>query len=44
MDKEAVVHSYSGILLAIRGNGFRSVAVRWMDPEPLTESDTTKAA
>ena len=37
MDKEDVGHSYSGILLAIKRNRFGSVAVRWMDPEPLTK-------
>ena len=42
MDKEDVVHSYSGILLAIKRNRFGSVAVRWMDPEPILRSEISR--
>ena len=41
MDKEAVVHIYNGIL-AIKKNAFKSVLMRWMDLEPITQSEVSQ--
>ena len=39
MDKEAVVHMYNGILLSHKRNAFESVLVRWMNSEPIIQSE-----
>ena len=41
MDKEGVVHIYDGIL-AIKKNAFKSVLMRWMDLEPITQSELSQ--
>ena len=40
MDKEIVVHTYSGIL-AVRSE-FESVLVRWMKLEPIKQSEVSQ--
>ena len=44
MDKEDVVHIYNGILLysAIKMNEFESVLKRWMNPEPVIQSELSQ--
>ena len=39
MDKKAVVHIHSGILLSYRKNTFESVLMRWMKLEPIIQSE-----
>ena len=39
MDKEDVVHIYNGILLRHRKTEFESVLVRWMNLEPVIQSE-----
>ena len=41
MDKEVVVHIHSGIL-AIKRNAFQSVLMRWMNLEPIIQSEVTQ--
>ena len=38
MDKETVVHTYNGILV-IKKNTFESVLMRWMNLEPITQTE-----
>ena len=38
MDKEVVVHIHNGIL-ATKGNAFESVLMRWMNIEPIIQSE-----
>ena len=38
MDKKAVVHTHNGIL-AIKKNIFESVLMRWMELEPIIQSE-----
>ena len=38
MDKEVVVHIHNG-LLAIKRNAFELVLMRWMNPEPIIQSE-----
>ena len=38
MDKD-VVHTYKGILLSHKKNEFESVLVRWMNLEPVIQSE-----
>ena len=38
MDKEVVVHIYNGVL-AIKRNASESVLVRWMNSEPVIQSE-----
>ena len=40
MDKEGVVHIYNGIL-AIKKNAFKSVLMRWMNLEPIIQSEVS---
>ena len=42
--REAVVHIYNGILLysAIKMNDFESVLKRWMNPEPVIQSELSQ--
>ena len=42
MDKEDVVHIYNGILLSHKRNAFESVLVRWMNLEPVIQSEVTQ--
>ena len=39
MDKEIVVHIYSGILPSHKKNEFESVLVRWINLEPIIQSE-----
>ena len=39
MDKEVVVHTHNGILLSHKKNKFESVLVRWMNLEPVIQSE-----
>ena len=41
MDKEVVVHIHSGIL-AIKKNEFKSVLMRWMNLEPIIQSEVSQ--
>ena len=41
MDKEIVVHMYSG-MLAIKRNVFESVLMRWMNLESITQSEASQ--
>ena len=42
MDKEVVVHIYNGILLNHKRNEFESVLVRWMNLEPIIQSEVSQ--
>ena len=42
MDKEVVVHLYNGILLSHKRNQFESVVVRWMNLEPIIQSEISQ--
>ena len=45
MDKEAVVHIYNGALLSHKKkkkNTFESVITRWMNLEPIIQSEVRK--
>ena len=43
MDKEVVVHIHSGILnSAIKRNTFESVLMRWMNLEPIKQSEVSQ--
>ena len=42
MNKEDVVHIYNEILLAIGKNAFESFLMRWMDLEPVIQSQKEK--
>ena len=43
MDREYVVHIYSGILLShLKKNKFESVLVRWMNLEPVTQNEVSQ--
>ena len=41
MDKEVVVHIHNGILLSYKKE-FESVLMRWMNLEPIIQSEVTK--
>ena len=41
MDKEAVIHTHNGIL-AIKRNAFESVIMRWMNLEPIIQSEVSQ--
>ena len=38
MDKEVGVYIHNGVLV-IKMNGFESVLMRWMNPEPIIQSE-----
>ena len=40
MDKEAVV--YSGILLSYKKNAFKSVIMKWLNLEPMIQSEVSQ--
>ena len=42
MDKEVVVHTHSGILLSHKRNTFDSVLMRWMNLEPIIQSEVSQ--
>ena len=42
MDKEVLVHIHNGILLAIKRNTFELVLMRWMNPEPIIQSEVSQ--
>ena len=42
MDKEVVVHIYNGILLNIKRNAFEAVLMRWMNLEPIIQSEVSQ--
>ena len=42
MDKEDVVHIYNGILLSHKRNKGESVELRWMNLEPVIQSEVTQ--
>ena len=42
MDKEGVVNIHNGILLSHERNTFESVLMKWMNLEPITESEVRK--
>ena len=41
MDKEVVVHTHNGIL-AIKRNTFESVLMKWMNFEPIMQSEVSQ--
>ena len=42
MDIEVVVPIYKGILLSHKKNTFESVLMRWMNLEPVTQSEVSQ--
>ena len=42
MDKEVLVHIYHGILLSYKWNTFESVLMRWMNLEPIIQSEVSQ--
>ena len=42
MDKEVVVYMHNGILLGIKRNAFESVLMRWMNLEPIIQSEVSQ--
>ena len=42
MDKEVVVHIHNGILLNIKKNAFEAVLMRWMNLEPIIQSEVSQ--
>ena len=42
MDKEGVVHIRNGILLSHKRNAFESVLMRWMNLEPIIQSEVSQ--
>ena len=42
MDKEAVLHIHNGILLSHKKNAFESVLMRWMNLEPIIQSEVSQ--
>ena len=42
MDKEVVVHTHDGILLSHKRNAFASVLIRWMNLEPIIQSEVSQ--
>ena len=42
MDKEVVVHIYSGILMIHKKNTFESVLMKWMNLEPIIQSEVSQ--
>ena len=41
MDKELVVHIHNGIYSAIKRNTFESILMRWMNLEPIIQSEVS---
>ena len=42
MEEEVVVHIHNGILLSHKRNAFESVLMRWMNPEPIIQSEVSQ--
>ena len=42
MDKEVVVHIHNGILSAIKRSAFESVLMKWMNLEPIIQSEVNQ--
>ena len=42
MDKEVVVHIHNGIFSAIKRNVFESVLMKWMNLEPIIQSELSQ--
>ena len=42
MDKEVLVHIQNGILLSHKRNAFESVLMRWMNLEPIIQSEVSQ--
>ena len=42
MDKEVVVYIHSGISLSHKGNAFESVLMRWMNLQPIIQSEVSQ--
>ena len=42
MDKKAVVHIHNGVLLSHKRNKIESVEVRWMNLEPVIQSEISQ--
>ena len=42
MDKEVVVNIHNGIYSAIKRNTFESVLMRWMNLEPIIQSEVSQ--
>ena len=42
MDREHTVHKYNGILLSLKKKEFKSVLVRWMNLEPVLQSEVSQ--
>ena len=42
MDKEAVVLIHDGILISIKRNTFESALLRWMNLEPIIQSEVSQ--
>ena len=42
MDKELVVYIHDGILLSHKKNAFESVLMRWMNLEPIIQSEVSQ--
>ena len=42
MDKEVVVHTYNGILMSHKKNTFESVLMKWMNLEPIIQSEVSQ--
>ena len=42
MDKEVVVHIHKGILLSHKKNTFESVLMKWMNLEPIIQSEMSQ--
>ena len=41
MDKEVLVHGYNGVLV-IKRNTFDSVLIKWMNLEPIIQSEVSQ--
>ena len=42
MEKEVVVYIHNGILLSHKRNAFESVLLRWMNLEPIIQSEVSQ--
>ena len=42
MDKQVVEHTQNGVLLSHKRNTFESVLMRWMNLEPITQSEVSQ--
>ena len=42
VDKAAVIHMYNGILLSHKRNTFDLVLMRWMNLEPIIQSEVSQ--